>query len=239
MKKQRINLKSTIRICILFILLFATILGMPKIASAMTPSSYRTGSYEYSAIQSRDISNVYTIYRHKLGSSQKQNLTVVIGSSLTLQKVYNNSLYFEVGQIGHPDLSNVYKYNFKTKKMICIRKNVDISGKSGKYLCISSCSYAPSSVRFWVYNMKTGKSKETQYRVYNRFKAQIIGDKLYYAIKNGNMMKIRCKDLRTGKERNLTSEFKANFLVKITSKYVSYTYNDNGHSVARRKTLNI
>ena len=87
--------------------------------------------------------------------------------------------------------------------------------------------------------MKTGKSKETQYRVYNRFKAQIIGDKLYYAIKNGNMMKIRCKDLRTGKERNLTSEFEANSLVKITSKYVSYTYNVNGHSVARRKTLNI
>ena len=226
MRDQRIGLRNKMCICTVVILFLVLTFGISSKASAVN-MSYRTGSYEYSATQT---GQTFTIYRRKFTSAQKQKLTTVQGSWFSLQKVYNDSLYFEVGRLDHSDYSDVWMCNIKTKRKKCLKQNVEVAGKNGKYLCVATNAHDPAPLSFWVYNMRTQKCLKTNYNVFNTYKAKITGDKLYYARMVGKnrdangcyTFQIRCKNLKTGKENYVVKSFKAAGIKEITAKYVKY-----------------
>lgn len=229
MREQRIGLKNTI--CTVVILFLILTFGISLKASAGV-MPYRTGSYEYNVTQT---GQTYTIYRRKLTSAQKQKLTTVQGSWINLQKVYNYSLYFEVGKPNYTDQSDVWMCNIKTKQKKRLKRKAEIVGKSGKYLCIASNSGDLASLPFSVYNMRTQKGQKVKYKVYNVYKAKISGDKLYYARMIGKKgdangcftFQIWCRNLKTGKENCIVKNFKARGIKEITAKYVKYNLPGN------------
>lgn len=229
MREQRIGLKNTI--CTVVILFLILTFGISLKASAGV-MPYRTGSYEYNVTQT---GQTYTIYRRKLTSAQKQKLTTVQGSWINLQKVYNDSLYFEVGKPNYTDQSDVWMCNIKTKQKKRLKRKAEIVGKSGKYLCIASNSGDLASLPFSVYNMRTQKGQKVKYKVYNVYKAKISGDKLYYARMIGKKgdangcftFQIWCRNLKTGKENCIVKNFKARGIKEITAKYVKYNLPGN------------
>lgn len=228
-RKQRIGLKNTI--CTVVILFLILTFGISLKASAGVMSC-RTGSYEYIATQN---GQTYTIYRRKLTSAQKQKLTTVQGSWINLQKVYNDSLYFEVGKLNFSDQSDVWMCNIKTKQKKRLKRNAEIVGKNGKYLCIAPNAAAPVSLSLNVYNLRTQKWKNVKHKVFNVYKAKISGDRLYYARMIGEhkdvnrcfTFQIWCKNLKTGKENCVVKNFKATVITEITAKYVKYNLPGN------------